>query len=123
MGALGVRLATNPWEWLTLQSAIQDVNRHGFRWDLNSDQGYLWLNELQLRWNQSDAAKGLPGQAKFGAWFHTADFADPFFDEEGIALADEDSSGNPQTHIWNYGFYWILDQMLKRVRQARSENT
>ena len=26
------------------------------------------------------------------------------FDEEGIALADEDSSGNPQTHLWNYGF-------------------
>ena len=59
-------------------------------------------------------AKGLPGQAKFGAWFHTADFADPFFDEDGIPLADEDSSGNPQTHAWNYGFYWILDQMFYR---------
>jgi porin len=120
MGALGVRVAANPWEWLTVQSAIfegnvfdQDVNRHGFRWDLNSDQGYFWLNEVQLRWNQSKA-KGLPGQAKFGVWFHTADFADPFFDEDGIPLADGDSSGNPRTHPWNYGFYWILDQMLYR---------
>ena len=120
MGALGVRVAANPWEWLTVQSAIfegnvfdQDVNRHGFRWDLNSDQGYFWLNELQLRWNHGKA-KGLPGQAKFGVWFHTADFADPFFDEDGTPLADEDSSGNPQTHAWNYGFYWILDQMLYR---------
>ena len=121
MGALGVRVAANPWEWLTLQSAIfqgnvfeQDVNRHGFRWDLNSDLGYFWINELQVRWNQGEATNGLPGQAKFGAWFHTADFADPFFDEDGIPLADEDSSGNPETHSWNYGFYWILDQMLYR---------
>jgi porin len=121
MGALGVRVAANPLEWLTLQSAIfegnvfdQDVDRHGFRWDLNSNQGYFWLNELQLRWYHGKAAKGLPGQAKFGAWFHTADFADPLFDEDGIPVADEDSSGNPLTHQWNYGFYWILDQMLYR---------
>jgi porin len=121
MGTLGIRVAANPWEWLTVQSAVfqgnvfdQDVNRHGFRWNLNSDQGYFWINELQARWNLGDEGKGLPGQAKFGAWFHTADFADPFFDESGIPLADEDSSGNPLTHRWNYGFYWILDQMVYR---------
>jgi porin len=120
MGALGVRVAANPWKWLTLQSAVfegnvfdQNVNRHGFRWDLNSNQGYFWLSELQVRWNQGQAKK-LPGQAKFGLWFHTADFADPFVDDDGIPLADEDSSGNPLTHQWNYGFYWILDQMLYR---------
>ena len=121
MGTLFVRVAVNPWEWMTLQSAVfqgnvfaQDVNRHGFRWDLNADQGYFWINELQVRWNQGDDAKGLPGQGKFGAWFHTEDFADPFFDEAGIPLADERSSGNARTHAWNYGFYWILDQMLYR---------
>ena len=64
MGALGVRVAVNPWEWLTLQSAVfegnvfaQDVNRHGFRWDLNSNQGYFWINELQVRWNQGNARR------------------------------------------------------------------
>ena len=121
MGTLFVRVAVNPWEWMTLQSAVfqgnvfaQDVNRHGFRWDLNADQGYFWINELQVRWNQGNDAKGLPGQGKFGAWFHTEDFADPFFDEAGIPLADERSSGNARTHVWNYGFYWILDQMLYR---------
>ena len=121
MGTLGVRVAVTPWEWMTVQSAVfqgnvfaQDVNRHGFRWDLNSDQGYFWINELQVRWNQGDNPRALPGQGKFGAWFHTADFADPFFDQEGNPLADEDSSGNPLTHQWNYGFYWILDQMLYR---------
>lgn len=121
MGTLGVRVAVNPREWMTVQSAVfqgnvfaQDVNRHGFRWDLDVNQGYFWINELQARWNQGEAAKSLPGQAKFGAWFHTADFADPFLDEHGLPLAEEGSSGNPQTHEWNYGFYWILDQMLYR---------
>ena len=52
-----------------------------FEWDLNSDLGYFWINELQVRWNQGDDTNALPGQAKFGAWFHTASFADPFFDE------------------------------------------
>jgi len=121
MGTLGVRVAVSPWEWMTVQSAVfqgnvfaQDVNRHGFRWNLNSNQGYFWINELQIRWNQGDDTSALPGQAKFGAWFHTARFADPYFDEEGVPLADEDSSGNPKTHPWDYGFYWILDQMLYR---------
>ena len=121
MGTLGIRVAVNPWKWMTLQSAFfqgnvfaQDVNRHGFRWDLDPDLGYFWINELQMRWNQGEDTNALPGQAKFGAWFHTADFANPFFDEDGVPLADENSSGNPQTHLWNYGFYWILDQMLYR---------
>jgi len=121
MGTLGVRVAVNPWEWMTLQSAVfqgnvfaQNSNRHGFRWDLNPDLGYFWINELQVRWNQGDDTNALPGQAKFGAWFHTDSFADPFFDENGVPLADADSSGNAETHPWNYGFYWILDQMLYR---------
>jgi porin len=120
MGALGVRVGVTAWEWLTFQSAAfqgnvfaQDVNRHGFRWNLNSDQGYFWINELQVRWNHNNP-KRLPGQGKFGFWFHTADFADPFFADDGIPLADDDSSGNPLTHQWNYGFYWILDQMVYR---------
>jgi porin len=121
MGTLGVRVALNPWEWLTVQSAVfqgnvfaQDVNRHGFRWDLNADEGYFWINELQVRWNQGEELRALPGQGKFGAWFHTAQFADPFLDQDGKPLADESSTGEPLTHSWNYGFYWILDQMLYR---------
>jgi len=117
MGTLGVRVAASPWEWMTLQSAVfqgdvfaQDVNRHGFRWDLNASNGYTWLNELQLRWNTAPGA--LNGQTKFGAWFDTADFSDPYFDEDGIPLTDEDSDGNPLQHSWNYGFYWIVDQAL-----------
>jgi hypothetical protein len=70
MGTLGVRVAVNPWKWMTLQSAVfqgnvfaQDVNRHGFKWDLNPDLGYFWINELQVRWNQdSNALRGQSGK-------------------------------------------------------------
>ncbi len=121
MGTLGVRVAVTPVDWLTVQSAVfqgnvfaQNVNRHGFKWDLNQDNGYFWINEIQGRWNQGEDTTALPGQAKFGAWFHTTSFADPYYDEDGIPLADANSSGNPLNHDWNYGFYWILDQMLYR---------
>ena len=130
VGTLGVRVAVNPWEWITVQSAVfqgnvfaQDVNRHGFKWDLNPDLGYFWINELQVRWNQSEDTNALPGQAKFGAWFQTADFADPFFDENGLPLADSSSSGSPKTHPWNFGFYWILDQMLYREPRKLAAGT
>ena len=71
MGFLGVRVALNPWEWMTLQSAVfqgnvfaQDINRHGFRWDLNSDLGYFWINELQVRWNRDNERASGPGQIR-----------------------------------------------------------
>lgn len=121
MGTLGIRVAVNPVDWLTVQSAVfqgnvfaQNVNRHGFRWDLDSDNGYFWINEIQGRWNQGEDTFALPGQAKFGAWFHTANFADPYYDADGIPLADESSSGDPLNRQWNYGFYWIVDQMVYR---------
>lgn len=121
MGTLGVRVAYTPWDWVTVQSSVyqgnvfaQTANRHGFRWDLDSSNGYTWLNELQVRWNQGEETFALPGQAKVGAWFQTARFADPYYDADGLPLADEDSSGNPLLRDWNYGFYGIVDQMLYR---------
>ena len=78
MGTLGARLALNPVDWLTFQSAVfqgnvydQDVNRHGFRWRLDGENGFLFLNEAQVRWNHADEETGLPGQAKSGIWIQT----------------------------------------------------
>jgi len=58
MGAPGTRLALTPVDWLTFQSAVyqgnvfaQDVNRHGFRWRLDAQQGFTFFNEAQIRWN------------------------------------------------------------------------
>ncbi len=112
MATLGARIALNPVEWFTFQSAVfqgnvfaQDVNRHGFRWRLNAETGYTFLNEIQIRWNQRDEETGLAGQFKAGAWAQTGQFAD--------ALAESTASGN-------FGFYGIIDQLLFREPGAES---
>jgi len=106
MGTLGTRLALNPVDWFTFQAAVfqgnvfaQDVNRHGFRWRLDAQTGYTFLNEAQFRWNHREEEAGLPGQIKPGVWFQTGQGAD--------ALAESTGSGNA-------GFYAVLDQMLYR---------
>lgn len=110
MGTLGARLALNPVDWFTFQSAVfqgnvydQDVNRHGFRWRLDGENGFLFLNEAQVRWNQRDEETGLPGQVKAGMWIQTGKLAD--------TLSESTNSGN-------YGWYFILDQMLYREPSA-----
>jgi porin len=107
-GTLGIRLALNPTDGLTFQTAVyqgnpfsDDVNRHGFRWELSSEQGFLWMNEAQVRWNVTKESTGLPGQFKAGFWYQTADFAS----------ADTDSA---TTYQGNYGFYGVFDQLLYR---------
>jgi porin len=109
MGAPGVRLALAPVNWLTYQGAVfqgnvfaQNLNQHGFRWDLSASNGYFSIHELIFRTNQGAGANGLPGEFKIGGWFDTA--ADP----------------NVASHPWNYGFYFIVDQMLYRVPKPDS---
>jgi porin len=106
MGTLGIRLALTPVQWFTFQTAIfegnkfpQDVNRHGFRYRLNQKFGYFWINEAKFLWFGNEDSSGLPGTFKVGAWFHTAKFANP---NDGELLDG------------NYGFYFIVDQMLYR---------
>lgn len=106
MGTLGVRLAFHPTDAFTLLSAVfqgnvydQNVNRHGFRWRLDGENGFLFLNEAQGRWNHRDTDRGLPGTAKTGVWFQTGSLAD--------VLASTTQSGNT-------GWYLIVDQMFYR---------
>jgi len=110
LGTLGARLALNPVDWFTFQSAVfqgnvynQDVNRHGFRWRLDGESGFLFLNEAQVRWNHRDEETGLPGQSKAGVWIQTGELAD--------TLSESTNSGN-------FGWYFILDQMLYREPAA-----
>jgi porin len=110
MGVPGVQLALTPWNWLTYQGAVfqgdvfaQNVNRHGFRWDLSPSNGYFSIHELIFRTNQRTGAIGLPGEFRIGGWFDTA--------------PDPDASS---TQPWNYGLYFIADQMLYRIPQSTS---
>jgi len=108
MSAPAIQLALTPVNWLNYHGAIfqgnpfaQNVNRHGFRWDLSSSNGYFSLHELSFRLNQGSGSGSLPGTFKIGGWFDTA--PDP-----------NDSSTQP----WTYGFYFVADQMLYRVTTA-----
>ena len=110
MGAPGVRLALTPLDWVTYQGAAfqgnvfaQNVNRHGFRWDLNSSNGYFPIHELMFRTNQGAGVGGLPGEIKVGGWFDTVP------DQKAAA-----------SQPWNYGFYFVADQALYRVPQPVS---
>lgn len=107
MGVPGGQLALTPVHWFTYQGAVfqgnvfaQNVNRHGFRWDLSPSNGYFSIHELIFHTNQRAGANALPGEFKIGGWFDTA--PDP-----------EASNMQP----WNYGLYFIGDQMLYRVPQ------
>ena len=105
MGAPGVQVALTPVNWLSYRGAVfqgnpfaQNVNRYGFRWDLSTSNGYFSIHELNLRMNQGGGSSSLPGTFKLGGWFDTA--PDPIANS---------------TRPWNYGFYFIADQMLYRV--------
>ena len=105
MGAPGVRLALTPLNWVTYQGAAfqgnvfaQNVNRHGFRWDLSSSNGYFSIHELMFRTNQGAGVSSLPGEIKVGGWFDT--------------VPDQNAAGSQP---WNYGFYFVADQALYRV--------
>jgi porin len=114
VGTLGMRLAVQPVKWFKFQSAVfqgnvyaQNVNAHGFRWRLDSQNGFFFLNEAQFHWNQKAEEMGLLGQFKAGAWFHTARFAEA--NDSGFVRG-------------NYGCYFILDQMLYRIPPKAAED-
>lgn len=103
MAVPGIRLALHPTPWFSFLSAAfqgnpfaQNVNRHGFRWRLDADNGFTFINETQLRWSQNT----LPGTIKAGAFFNTEFF------ERANASGEQ---------VWgNAGFYGIIDQALYR---------
>jgi porin len=108
MGTPGIRLSLTPVSWLSYQGAVfqgnpfaQNVNRDGFRWDLSASNGYFSIHELSFRVNQGSGSSSLPGTFKMGGWFDTA--PDP-----------NAHSAQP----WNYGFYFVADQMLYRVADS-----
>lgn len=108
MSSPAIRLEVTPLNWLSYRGAVfqgnpfaQDVNRHGFRWDLSSSNGYFSIHELTIRLNQESDSSGLPGTFKIGGWFDTA--PDP-------------SINKPQP--WSYGLHFVADQMLYREAQS-----
>ena len=87
MGTLGIRLAFTPVKEFTFQTAIfegnkfaQNVNRHGFRYSLNPEFGYFWINEAQLRWSQNENSSGLAGTFRVERGSTPRDFPPPLME-------------------------------------------
>lgn len=132
----GIRLKFQPADSLTGLAAVfngdpagrhcddapQKCNRHGTKFPL--DGGTLWMGELQYGVNQSEAAKGLPGLYKLGAWYSDNRFADQ---RNGLAangaivpISDPALDG-PLNHKGNWGLYGVADQTIWKG-DARSLN-
>jgi hypothetical protein len=73
----------------------QNINNHGFDWNLNSNQGYFYLTEAAANYELH-----LPGEIKMGAWFSSSTF--PNFSNQNASFSG------------NYGLYGIIDQMIYR---------
>ena len=102
VGAPGVRLKLQPNDKFSLKAAAfqgnvyaQNVNNHGFDWNLNANQGYFYLTEAAYRYECI-----LPGQIKAGSWFSSSSF--PNFSNQNDSFSG------------NYGIYGIIDQMIYR---------
>lgn len=102
IGAPGVRLKFQPNDQFSFKAAAfqgnvyaQNVNNHGFNWNLNANQGYFYLTEAAYRYECI-----LPGQVKAGSWFSSSTFPN-------LSNPGDSFSGN-------YGLYGIIDQMVYR---------
>lgn len=90
----------------------EPVNRHGVRFNLG--EGAFIISEAGIEWNHAAEAKGLPGNAKFGGWYHTDNFADQRIDDTGLSLADPGTSGVARNHSGNWGIYGSVEQLVYR---------
>jgi len=110
MSTPGLRLALQPYSWLTLRTVFtqanpfeQQNNLHNFDWNFGKSGGLLNINEAAAIWNKDPGSKGLPGTAKVGCWFQTG---------EGPQGEVNFSYGSPTAVAYSSGFYGIIDQQL-----------
>jgi porin len=89
--------------------------------NFNLHNGALYIGELQYALNQPGDGEmvgagntGLPGSYKVGFWYNTESFADEYYDNTGLSLANPNSTGIAAQHRGNYSFYAVADQMVWR---------
>ncbi len=82
--------------------------------------GALAIAELQFAYPgpntlvQAGQPDPLARVYKLGFWYDSGKFADLRYDSAGQPLASPASTGTPQTHVGNYAFYAVADQMIYR---------
>ncbi len=85
-----------------------DRSDSGGRISLHREQGALIYLETGYKWNSEATDDGLPGNMKFGGYYHTDDFYDNFNTVRAFASVGP----GPTTHSGNYGVYATVDQQL-----------
>jgi porin len=91
------------------------INKHGVTWNLG--EGAFLISEAGVFWNQNSEARGLPGTAKIGGWYHTERFDDQRLDNTGLSLANPATTGVAASHRGNWGIYGAVEQMVYRVEK------
>jgi porin len=75
--------------------------------------GVFAIGEVGYAVNQAKDAKGPPIAFKLGGWYASSThFQDQQFSTDGLSLANPASSGMPQNHTGNWGFYGVADAAL-----------
>ena len=127
----GIRLRWFPRDDLTLLAGIFNANPAGpgttppqYRDPSGTafrlGDGVFVIAEIQYALNGGEAAAGLPGTYKLGAWYNSAPFADQLYSAPGISLAQSQSlnAGAPTpaglNRRGNYSIYAVADQLVWR---------
>lgn len=120
----GIRVQYNPIDQISFLAAVFDGDpgdrgenpqkKDSTGTNIDFNQGFFTMFELQYHLNQEKDAKGLPGNYKVGGFYATQNFPDDRFDSDGRSLADPASSGNPRSHSGDWGIYAVVDQLIYR---------
>lgn len=91
-----------------IYNANADVEKnryHGLNWSFHSTDGALLISEWALQTNQADGDSGYPGNYSVGAYYYTGTEKEKFLG--GMVHG-------------NYGYYFLLDQMIIRFGEVGS---
>jgi porin len=118
----GVRLRVRPSDDLAVLVGVFDgspaglgngdpqlLDPSGTNFDMRS--GVFAIGEVQYAAGQGEAAKALPGTYKFGVWYNSNAFADPFF---AAAPAPGGPFSHPRALRNDWSVYAVADQLVFR---------
>ncbi|BAT60066.1 porin B precursor [Variibacter gotjawalensis] len=95
-------------------------NSHGINFRMNDAP--VVISELIYRYNQGKDDKGLSGNIKLGAWYHSGQFDSQRFASDGRLLADPTSTGVAKRLRGNQGIYTVVEQQLYRPQGGDADS-
>ena len=104
----------------------QRADRWGTSFLLNG--GVLAIGEIQYSYqglgarSYGDSSSKLSGTYRLGAWYDSEKFADQRYDNTGLSLADQNTTGVARLHKGNYSIYGVADQMIMRSSRDPNRN-